>query len=274
VQILATDLDRTLLPNGHWPADAAALPLFNRLTRGCPGLLLVYVTGRSLALTEQAIAHYGIRHPDVLCADVGTTIRHFQQGRWGEDGGWPGAIRGACPRWDADALRDALAGVAGLRLQEPEHQNAFKLSYYTDHARREAILDEVARCEGGSFDATTIYSVDPLTGSGLLDMLPAAATKRTALEYLASRNGLARESVLFCGDSGNDIPALTAGFRGIVVRNADEQLQARLDEARRADPSLQLYFARGDFHGLNGNYASGIIEGCCHYGLFDTTDLE
>ena len=32
MQILATDLDRTLLPNGKWQADAGAIELFNRLT--------------------------------------------------------------------------------------------------------------------------------------------------------------------------------------------------------------------------------------------------
>ena len=33
MKILATDMDRTLLPNGHWAADPGAIDLFNRLTR-------------------------------------------------------------------------------------------------------------------------------------------------------------------------------------------------------------------------------------------------
>ena len=32
MKILATDLDRTLIPNGHWEADESAIPLFNELT--------------------------------------------------------------------------------------------------------------------------------------------------------------------------------------------------------------------------------------------------
>jgi hypothetical protein len=31
---------------------------------------------------------------------------------------------------------------------------------------------------------------------------------------------------------------------------------------------LMLYFAQGDFKGLNGYYASGVIEGAYHFGLF------
>jgi len=33
MKILATDLDRTLLPNGHWKADEQAIDLFNELTK-------------------------------------------------------------------------------------------------------------------------------------------------------------------------------------------------------------------------------------------------
>ena len=35
MKILATDLDRTLLPNGHWQADSQAIGLFNDLVYAC-----------------------------------------------------------------------------------------------------------------------------------------------------------------------------------------------------------------------------------------------
>ena len=54
MRILATDLDRTLLPNGHWPADPGAIALFNELTER-HDVLVVYVTGRNLSLAEAAI---------------------------------------------------------------------------------------------------------------------------------------------------------------------------------------------------------------------------
>ena len=48
MKILATDLDRTLLPNGGWKADDEAIDLFNTLTKN-QDVLVVYVTGRNLA---------------------------------------------------------------------------------------------------------------------------------------------------------------------------------------------------------------------------------
>jgi len=55
MRVLATDLDRTLLPNGRWPADADAIPLLNALTES-HGLFVVYVTGSNLELPERASA--------------------------------------------------------------------------------------------------------------------------------------------------------------------------------------------------------------------------
>lgn len=267
MRILATDLDRTLLPNGNWAADSEAIPLFNRLTRE-NDILLVYVTGRNLELTERAIRDYGVRVPDVLCGDVGTTIRKHKQGQWHFDDGWTDRVHRASPRWNAAAIRGAVADVAGIRQQEEAHLNPFKQSYYVRHEDRERILKEVDARVKGKFDEEIVYSFDSLDGKGLLDLLPDSATKQTALEYLADGFGSAREEVVFCGDSGNDIFPLTAGFSGVVVKNADEQLVDNVHTAMRAKPELRVYFARGDFRGLNGNYTSGVIEGCFHYGLF------
>jgi hypothetical protein len=113
-----------------------------------------------------------------------------------------------------------------------------------------------------------VYSHDSQTGTGLLDFLPAAATKQTALEFIAAEMGADKQDVVFCGDSGNDIFPLTAGFSGVLVRNADDQLVSGVREAMAANPTIRVYFAKGGFKGLNGYYTSGVIEGAYHYGLF------
>ena len=267
MKILATDLDRTLLPNGHWEADPQAIGLFNELTVQ-HGTLVVYVTGRNLDLTEKAIEEYGVRHPDILCGDVGTTIRRFEEGRWTPDPGWDAHVRRASPRWEAAAIRDAVATIDGMREQESEHQNAFKQSYFVEHERRETVLAEVDERVKGKFDEVIVYSFDSQDGKGLLDFLPASATKQTAVEYVAEAHGCPKGEVVFCGDSGNDIFPLTAGFRGVLVRNADDQLVAKVKEAQERDPTLTVYFAKGGVHGLSGYYTSGVIEGAYHYGLF------
>jgi sucrose-6-phosphatase len=268
MRILATDLDRTLLPNGHWPADPGAIGLFNALTRR-DDLRVVYVTGRSLELTVEAIEAFGVRHPDVLIGDVGTSMRVFAGGDWQPYDGWAPHVQRTSPRWEAGAVRAALAGVAHIREQEPVHCGPFKQSYYVDHVHREAVLAAVGQACAGRFDEVAIYSFDPQSSLGLLDLLPRSATKRTALEYLAASLGVDRCDVVFCGDSGNDLYPLTAGFGGVMVRNADEQLVDGVMRAVAADPSLRVYHSRGGYRGLNGYYTGGVLEGAHHYGILD-----
>ena len=270
-KILATDLDRTLLPNGRWPKDAGAIELFNELTEQ-HDVCVIYVTGRSLGLTEAAIDEFGVRHPHVLISDVGTAIRRFDDGGWEADKGWEAHVRRTSPGWDAEAVRLSLDGIDGLVEQEREHCGPFKQSYYVDHAGRDAILESVDQRVKGRFDEVIIYSFDSESGDGLLDLLPQSATKQTALEYISEELGVAKTEVVFCGDSGNDVYPLTAGFRGVLVRNADDQLVAGVNQALEDDPDVVVYFARGGCQGLNGYYTGGVIEGAYHYGLFRDDD--
>jgi hypothetical protein len=54
----------------------------------------------------------------------------------------------------------------------------------------------------------------------------------------------------------------------VLVRNADQQLVENVRQAMEQNKELRLYFASGDFMGLNGYYTSGVIEGAYHYGVF------
>ena len=268
MKILATDLDRTLLPNGSWKADDEAIDLFNELTEK-HDVLIIYVTGRNLALTENAIKEFGVRYPNILCGDVGTSIRKYENGEWQFDKGWIEHVNKQSPGWDAMAIRDAVAEIDAMQEQESEHQNQFKQSYYVEHEKKDQVLKKVDELVKGKFDEVIVYSFDSQDGKGLLDFLPASATKQTALEYVAEEYGVTKEDVVFCGDSGNDIFPLTAGFRGVLVKNADDQLVENVKRAMNLDPELKVYFAKGDFKGLHGYYTSGVIEGAYHYGVFD-----
>lgn len=268
MKILATDLDRTLLPNGSWEADKEAISLFNDLTNK-DDLLVVYVTGRNLTLTENAIKEYGVRYPNILCGDVGTTIRRYENDKWEFDSGWVSHVKSQSPKWDANAIKNAVANIDGMREQEAEHQNQFKQSYYVNHEKKDQILGELDKLVKRKFDEVIVYSFDSQDGKGLIDFLPNSATKQTALEYVAKEFGVEKGEVVFCGDSGNDIFPLTAGFSGVLVKNADEQLVENVKKAMKENPELRAYFAKGDFKGLNGYYTSGVIEGAYHYGIFE-----
>lgn len=268
VKILATDLDRTLLPNGRWPCDKGAIDMFNELTE-INHVYVVYVTGRNLRLSEDAIQQYGIRHPHILIGDVGTSIREYDDGVWNPYEGWEELVEKSSPCWDAEAVRTAVKDVDGLVEQDREHCGPLKQSFFVDHGNSEAILKKVDERVRGKYDEVIVYSYDSQSGKGLLDLLPASATKQTALEFVAMKMSAEKENVVFCGDSGNDLFPLTAGFSGVMVRNADGQLVARVQQAKEEDPRIRIYHAMGGFRNLNGYYASGVIEGAYHYGLFN-----
>ena len=139
MKILATDLDRTLLPNGKWPLDDHAISLFNEWTAK-QGVLVVYVTGRNLQLTEQAIEKYGVRFPDILCGDVGTTIRRYIKSEWHMDQGMfteKGYVQRSV-RFEAELLRSAEASSEKLGLTP---SSAAKLG--VDLARGQSLADEL-----------------------------------------------------------------------------------------------------------------------------------
>jgi len=118
-----------------------------------------------------------------------------------------------------------------------------------------------------------IWSIDEFTGTGLLDVLPASANKRHAIEFLMKQLGFDLSNTIFAGDSGNDLAVLTSPIRSVLVANASSDVR---DEAKQLALNLgqidALYFAHGDFLGMNGNYSAGILEGVAHY-LPETTDL-
>ena len=111
-----------------------------------------------------------------------------------------------------------------------------------------------------------IYSVDEDKGIGLLDILPASATKFHAIEFLRCQLGFDYSNTVFAGDSGNDLPVLVSDIPSILVANAHEEIikTAQLQTQSQGNPN-SLYLAKGDFLGMNGNYSAGILEGVAYY---------
>jgi sucrose-6F-phosphate phosphohydrolase len=264
--LLCTDLDRTLLPNGAAPESPGARKRFARLVAR-PEVTLAYVSGRHLALMEEAIAGYGIPMPDFAITDVGTKI-YARDGGWRVWQDWEEEIG---PDWagrDHGALRALFADLPHLRLQEDEKQNTHKLSYYlpldADRAGLDARMRELLEREG--VRASLIWSDDEVAGVGLLDVLPERATKVHAVEFLRDRLGVSPDWVLFSGDSGNDLEVMASAVPSVLVANALPDVRAaavaRAEAAGNAD---SLYLAQGGILGMNGNYGAGILEGLAHY---------
>lgn len=265
--LLATDLDRTVIPNGAQRDSPEALPRFRALADR-KEVMLVYVSGRGKALLKEAIDTYELPLPSYAIGDVGTTIFVTHDQSWDPLSEWQAKI---APDWKGKSREDLAAmllGVEGLTLQEPDKQNTFKLSYYaSEYASRNVLLRAVhERLASEDIRASVIWSVDEQAHTGLLDVLPKSATKLHALRFLREHLGMPEPSVVFCGDSGNDMPALTSGLNAVIVANAraavkDEALAA----VRQKGCTDKLYIADGNFLGMNGNYSAGVLEGVAHF---------
>lgn len=153
-----------------------------------------------------------------------------------------------------------LASVPGIRKQEPEKQGRFKLSYYSDREQLDRIVADVdALLQESQVPYRIIASVDPFTDDGLIDLLPTGVSKAFALDWLVRYAGLRRDQVLFSGDSGNDLAALTAGYQSIVVGNAAAEVTEAAQRAhRQAGWTDRLYIAQR-------SATSGVLEGLRHY---------
>jgi HAD superfamily hydrolase (TIGR01484 family) len=277
-RLLATDLDRTLLPNGPEEESPGARPLLAALAAELE-LQLAYVTGRRLELVEAAIEEYDLPRPHFVLADVGTSLYAPRGAGWELSPAWTARL---AEDWDGRTARDLaplLAGLAAgaqLELQEPAAQGEFKLSFYTPlEVDAEALVHRVrAALAGAGLRAAVVHSVDAAARTGLLDVLPACSAKLRALEHLMAARGVARREVVFAGDSGNDLEVLVSPIPAVLVANADEDLRARaLREAADAGFRERLYAARGGLFGMNGNYAAGILEGWVHFHPEDTGRL-
>jgi len=230
--MVACDLDGTLLP-------ATDLPALHELAAKC---CLVYATGRSAELANEAIAEEGLPMPQWLISDCGTAIQDatgkLLVGYW----------RLISQTWYRYAVQQALRGVRGLKLQESTRQSLFKVSFYTAGA---SVL-EVARkaLHANGLDAALVYSHDGTTG--LLDAIPYLAGKGMAVKFL--KHHLCCQRAVFAGDSGNDLDAIDAGIPFVLVGNATDDVRALA--VSRGDANLYL---------ATGHHLAGVLEGLAHF---------
>lgn len=274
--LICTDLDRTLIPNGVEPESPDARSRFRTLA-ALPQVTLAYVTGRHAALVHAAIADYQLPPPDFVLGDVGSTIYTCEGKHWHRWGAWEAHV---APDWAGRThaeLSTLFHDIPALHLQEEEKQNTHKLSYYVDLAiNHRYLLDDMQmRLKEHGIHASLIWSIDEPANIGLLDVLPARATKRHAIEFLMKKQGFSLENTVFSGDSGNDLPVLISPIPSTLVNNANRDIKMEaLHMANMNGTENVLYLAKGNFLGMNGNYAAGILEGIVHYHPEVTSWLE
>lgn len=235
--LLISDIDNTLL------GESEAAQAFNLWHGDQHDMSFGIATGRSLHSALAILAQNRVAPPAVMITSVGSEIYHRAHGGiYVRDDAWTATIDAG---WDREAIAALLATQGDLRPQSPLEQRSHKLSYFTagepDIAER--VRDLLA---GAGFAASVIHS-----HGRYLDILPLAASKGTAVDYVRKRAAMRRDQVIVAGDSGNDVEMLRACAHAIIVGNYSDGL------AQRPDLAHSYVAQRG--------YAFGIMEGVAHF---------
>ena len=265
--MICTDLDRTLLPNGPQSESVDARARFRALVEH-DQIQLVYVTGRDQQLVKAAMQHYQLPTPDYVIGDVGTTIYQIDEnGEWNEINQWQQHIEQDWNGYSHQQL-SGLISQSDLRLQEPSKQNLHKISYYVPLKGDQRIISETIQTvfQQYSIKASLIWSIDEPKNTGLLDIVPASASKYHAIEYLLHWLKLNPAQCVFCGDSGNDMEVILSPLNSVLVANSSEAIQQMAREGvRQKGLEASLYIATGEFLGMNGYYSAGMLEGIAYF---------
>ena len=198
-------------------------------------------TGRRIESAVKILKEWDVPLPDVLVTSVGTEIYYGVSMEM--DSGYQHHLD---YRWEPDALREALQGLPGLRMQAASEQRRFKISYFMDPVKAPSLAHITGHLRQSGLHANVVFSLGMY-----LDLLPVRASKGSAIRYLADKWDIEVEHILVAGDSGNDEEMLNGNTLGVVVGNHSEELET----LRGRD---LIYFAEG-------RYARGILEGIEYY---------
>lgn len=251
-----------MTPSASALAERAALATFRRLA-DTGKIEIIFVTGRHPSSVVGVIRDEGLPIPQWIICDVGTTILRRVEGQpYHPIEAYVNHLDTIIGQFTTSLLRSKIRQYADLLPQEDEKQGRHKLSYYCDAAR---ISDHVRRIdrqiETLNAPYRTLISADPFNGDGLIDLLPTGVDKSSALVWWADHCAIAKDEIVFAGDSGNDFAALTTGFRSILVGNADRDLAARVVRHHEQRCTRdRIYLA-------SGRATAGVLEGCIAYGI-------
>ncbi len=262
-RVLATDLDGTLIP---LPDNAANRDDLRTLEAALEraGAEIVFATGRHFESVERAAREHGLPRPHWIVCDVGTSIHRRRGDTFEPFAAYHDHLAERASGTGREAVETVLRNLEGLDFQGPEDQKDFKVSFTCEADRLEELLDAVDTvCAGHALPWRALGSLDPFSGLGLIDVLPAGVTKAHALDWLATHADYGAHEVVYAGDSGNDFAALVSGARAILVANASPDLRRRVAGALAEKGwSDRLHVARAPA-------TSGVLEGCRHFGLVD-----
>lgn len=234
VYVLATDLDGTFLESTDRQKDK----LYEFL-RDNPNFLLVFVTGRNTEIILPILDDMFIPTPHYIIGDVGATVidgetrEHIQP-----------LQNIISTKWQ-EALSD-ISDIEGLQhLERQDQPQERRMSFYVepDKTPDNLILSLQER------NCDTLYSNDIY-----LDILPKDVNKGSTLRSLIDHLGVNHDNVMVAGDTMNDLSMYEAGYKGVVLNNAEPLLKEAAKEFENS------YFSKG-------NGTDGIWEALQHFSM-------
>jgi len=261
--VLATDLDGTLIPlrdSEENRRDLVTLSDEIENTRAT----LTFVTGRHIESVRDAIERFNLPKPHWVISDVGSSVYRCDNDRFHHATSYVEHLKEIVGDVPVPRLREQLSNWDGLRLQEEEKQQQFKLSFYCE---RETVRENTQSLKEFLSERDLPYNIissqDPFKDVGLIDLLPKNISKAYALNWWSEHESLSDDSVVFSGDSGNDLAAMIAGFKTIVVGNAEDDVKREVREHfQKHDDPIRLYISEK-------HATSAVLSGCYYFQLFE-----
>ena len=220
-KMIATDIDGTIYDGFH-----SANEFFDLMSRKS-GIIICYVTSRSLPSTLNLIDSGLIPKPNYICASVGTVIYDYYSQQEIDN-----YVCQSLDGWNPSLIKKIYC--EGIILQEPSEQSPRKISYYWDgqHASLNLFKEILKSVMGCRF----------IVSSGrFIDVIPAKMGKGAAIEYLAWILDIPSSSILGAGDTETDIEIcqISGGFvipqgTSSKMRKAAKQMNHNVYEATRS----------------------------------------
>ena len=208
--LLATDLDGTFLGGTSVQKEQ----LYRSIT-GNKAIQLVFVSGRGLNSILPLFNEPLMPKPGFIICDVGATVVNGNTLEAIEpiqsliEERWPGE----------EMVSGLLTGVKGLVPQNVPQQR--RCSYFfNEHTDIDDLKYRVEQ-----LDCDLLFSAGKF-----VDVLPRGINKGYTLQMLAKQCHFPLEEILVAGDTFNDLSLFAAGYKGVVVGNAEPGLlQATAD---------------------------------------------
>lgn len=230
------------------------------------GSVLCYNTGRCITDYYKELQPQ-LPVPDVLITGDGGEVRwrsskaDANEPRFEMDEQWAANIR-SCWEPVREALITTMArddehlipDINAISNSPPHGESRYAITVLGEEKARALSADYAQQFAGTGVEFYIMCGWVP--NAYLVVALPGTSGKANAAQHVQRRLGFADGACVAAGDSSNDISMVHAGYRFIMVANANGHLVEVLDAAARP---TSLHFR------ASGTHAKGVTEGLLHF---------